>query len=597
MEEDKKVNKMNSGMPDMDTVFECVIPYVEDPKDRDAISLVCRRWYELDATTRRHITIALCYTTTPARLRRRFRNLESLKLKGKPRAAMFNLIPEDWGGYVTPWVEEIAASFNSLKSIHFRRMIVRDSDLEVLAKTRGKNLLVLKLDKCCGFSTDGLLHVSRSCRQLRTLFLEESSIFEKDGDWLHELALYNTVLETLNFYMTDLIKVNVEDLELIARNCRSLCSVKINDCELLDLVNFFQIATALEEFCGGSFNHLPEKYSAVAFPRSICRLGLSYMEQDHMWIIFPFAAMLKKLDLLYALLNTEDHCLLIQRCPNLEILETRNVIGDRGLEVLARSCKKLKRLRIERGADEQGMEDEEGLVSQRGLIALAQGCLELEYIAIYVSDITNESLECIGANLRNLCDFRLVLLDREEKIADLPLDNGVRALLMGCDKLRRFGLYLRQGGLTDTGLGYVGQYSLNVRWMLLGCVGETDEGLIAFSRGCPNLRKLEMRGCSFSEYALAAAVMQLTSLRYLWVQGYRASKDGRDILRMVRPFWNIELIPPRLVSDTDQLGNPIVIEHPAHILAYYSLAGQRTDFPETVRPLDTESLLSVQSCT
>lgn len=597
MEEDKKVNKMNCGMPDMDTVFECVIPYVEDPKDRDAVSLVCRRWYDLDATTRRHITIALCYTTTPARLRRRFGNLESLKLKGKPRAAMFNLIPEDWGGYVTPWVEEIASSFNSLRSIHFRRMIVRDSDLEVLARARGRNLLVLKLDKCCGFSTDGLLHISRSCRQLRTFFLEESSILENDGDWLHELALYNTVLETLNFYMTDLIRVNVEDLELIARNCRSLVSVKINDCELLDLVNFFQVATALEEFCGGSFNHPPEKYSAVAFPRSVCRLGLSYMEQDHMWIMFPFAALLKKLDLLYALLNTEDHCLLIQRCPNLEILETRNVIGDRGLEVLARSCKKLNRLRIERGADEQGMEDEEGLVSQRGLIALAEGCLELEYIAIYVSDITNASLECIGANLRNLCDFRLVLLDREEKIADLPLDNGVRALLMGCDKLRRFALYLRQGGLTDTGLRYVGQYSVNVRWMLLGCVGETDEGIIAFSRGCPNLRKLEMRGCSFSEYALAAAVMQLTSLRYLWVQGYRASKDGRDILRMVRPFWNIELIPPRLVSDTDQLGNEIVVEHPAHVLAYYSLAGQRTDFPETVRPLDTESLLSARSCT
>jgi len=25
---------------------------------------------------------------------------------------------------------------------------------------------------------------------------------EKDGEWLHELALNNTVLETLNFYMT-----------------------------------------------------------------------------------------------------------------------------------------------------------------------------------------------------------------------------------------------------------------------------------------------------------------------------------------------------------------------------------------------------------
>ncbi|KAB2078647.1 hypothetical protein ES319_A06G177900v1 [Gossypium barbadense] len=65
------------------------------------------RWYELDAVTRKHISILLCSTTSPDRLLRRFRHLESLKLKGKPRAAMFNLIPEDWGGHVTPWVKEI----------------------------------------------------------------------------------------------------------------------------------------------------------------------------------------------------------------------------------------------------------------------------------------------------------------------------------------------------------------------------------------------------------------------------------------------------------------------------------------------------------
>ncbi|CAB4273709.1 unnamed protein product [Prunus armeniaca] len=52
--------------------------------------------------------------------------------------------------------------------------------------------------------------------------------------------------------------------------------------------------------------------------------------------------------------------------------QTRNVIGDKGLEVLARSCKRLRRLRIERGAYEQGMEDEEGVVSLSCLI------LELE---------------------------------------------------------------------------------------------------------------------------------------------------------------------------------------------------------------------------
>ena len=181
--------------------------------------------------------------------------------------------------------------------------------------------------------------------------------------------------------------------------------------------------------------------------------------------------------------------------------------------MLARCCRRLKRLRIERGDDDQGMEDEEGVVSQRGLIALSHGCPELEYLAVYVSDITNASLEHIGTHLKNLCDFRLVLLDREEKITDLPLDNGVRALLRGCDKLRRFALYLRPGGLTDVGLGYIGQYSPNVRWMLLGYVGETDAGLLEFSKGCPSLQKLEMRGCSFfSEYALLILCLQSHSL-------------------------------------------------------------------------------------
>ncbi|KAL6580339.1 Coronatine-insensitive protein 1 [Orobanche minor] len=587
-----------------DTVWECVIPYVQDPRDRDAVSLVCKNWYKIDAITRKHVTMALCYTATPQRLSERFPQLESLKLKGKPRAAMFNLIPEDWGGYVTPWLEEIVRSFRRMKVLHFRRMIVKDTDLELLATSAGMVLEVLRLDKCSGFSTDGLLHIGRFCRNLRSLFLEESSITENDGQWFHELASNSTVLESLNFYMTELMQVSSGDLELIARRCPSLTSMKISDCDISDLIVFFKAAASLEEFGGGSFSDPPgqggegvsngqlERYGGFVFPPRLCRLALTYMGNTDMPILYPVASRLKKLDLLYALLDTEGHCLLLPRCPNLEILETRNVIGDRGVEVLAQFCKRMKRLRIERGADEQDIEDVEGVVTQRGLISLAQGCLELEYIAVYVSDITNESLECMGTHSKNLCDFRLVLLDREEKITDLPLDNGVRSLLMGCHKLRRFALYLRPGGLTDVGLSYIGQYSPNVKWMLLGYVGESDEGLLKFSTGCPSLQKLEVRGCCFSERALALAALQLTSLRYLWVQGYRASADGRDILTMVRPYWNIELIPARQVYVQDQEGEQIVVEHPAHILAYYSLAGQRTDFPDTVMPLDLNQLLT-----
>ncbi|KAK1364973.1 Coronatine-insensitive protein 1 [Heracleum sosnowskyi] len=550
--------------PMSDTVFECVIPYITDPKDRASVSLVCKKWYDLDALTRKHITIAFCYTSTPAQLLRRFSHIESIKLKGKPRAAMFNLIPEDWGGYVRPWVVGFSRSFVALNSLHFRRMIVLDEDLELIGKSRGRTLQVLRLDKCSGFSTDGLLHITSSCRNLRTLYLEESSIIENGGEWLHELALHNKVLETLNFYMTELAEVSCHDLELIAKNCSSLVSVKISDGEILDLAGFFEAASALEEFGGGSFNNQPEMYKYVPIPPRICLLGLTYLGKHELPHVFPIASRIKKVDLLYALLDTEDHCLLIERCPNLEILETRNVIGDRGLGVLANFCKKMRRLRIERGADEQEMEDVEGVVSQTGLISLAEGCRELEYLAVYVTDITNGSLECMGRHLKNLRDFRLVLLEQQDNIADLPLDYGVQALLRG-------------------------QHSQNVRWMLLGYVGESDAGLLALSKGCPKLQRLEMRGCYFSESALATAVLQLPSLRYLWVQGYRRSQTNSGLLAMARPFWNIELIPARRDIHADALGEAVETEQPSHILAYYSLAGQRTDFPDSVIPLNPVS--------
>lgn len=158
-------------------------------------------------------------------------------------------------------------------------------------------------------------------RQLRTLLLEDSTIVEKDGQWLHELARNNRVLESLNFYMTDLGKVSVKDLELIAKNCSSLVSVKVSDFEVFDLVDFFRAATALKEFSGASFKAERENYCDIQFPPRLCSLGLLYMERNEMPILFPFATSLRKLDLLFTFLDTEDLCVSIQRCPNLEILE------------------------------------------------------------------------------------------------------------------------------------------------------------------------------------------------------------------------------------------------------------------------------------
>ncbi|BAD81943.1 COI1 [Oryza sativa Japonica Group] len=570
-----------------DEALHLVMGHVEDPRDREAASRVCRRWHRIDALTRKHVTVAFCYAARPARLRERFPRLESLSLKGKPRAAMYGLIPDDWGAYAAPWIDELAAPLECLKALHLRRMTVTDADIAALVRARGHMLQELKLDKCIGFSTDALRLVARSCRSLRTLFLEECHITDKGGEWLHELAVNNSVLVTLNFYMTEL-KVAPADLELLAKNCKSLISLKMSECDLSDLISFFQTANALQDFAGGAFYEVGEltKYEKVKFPPRLCFLGLTYMGTNEMPVIFPFSMKLKKLDLQYTFLTTEDHCQIIAKCPNLLILEVRNVIGDRGLEVVGDTCKKLRRLRIERGDDDPGLQEEQGGVSQLGLTAVAVGCRELEYIAAYVSDITNGALESIGTFCKNLYDFRLVLLDRERQVTDLPLDNGVCALLRNCTKLRRFALYLRPGGLSDDGLSYIGQYSGNIQYMLLGNVGESDHGLIRFAVGCTNLQKLELRSCCFSERALSLAVLQMPSLRYIWVQGYRASQTGLDLLLMARPFWNIEFTPPSPESFNHMTedGEPCVDSH-AQVLAYYSLAGRRSDCPQWVIPL------------
>ncbi|XP_074290671.1 coronatine-insensitive protein 1-like [Silene latifolia] len=569
----------NNNTKMSDDIIEFVLPHLQDPADKASISLVCHRWYELDRLIRGHITVALLYATTGEQLYNRFPYIESLKLKGKPRADAYALLPENWGGYLQPWTPSLVR-FPKLKKLHLLRTIVTDTDLETLISAKGEFLVSLKLDQCSGFSTDGLLIIARTCRNLVTLVLEGSYILNPNGEWLRDLALNNNrVLETLCFYATSIEDINVTYLELLAKNC-PLKSVKIGDTDLIRLVNFFRTTPSLQEFCGGLFSN-DENYTNFSFPVLIQSLSIMYMERVHLPMVVPVSHSLLQLDLLYASLDSEGHCELLSRCRNLEILKTTTVIGDQGLEVLALSCTRLKKLRIEHeGVNEENVEGP-GL-SQRGLKAIAEGCRKLEYLAIFMTNVTNEALERVGENLSNLNDFRLVLVDGE-MCEDLPLDNGIRAVLQGCRNITRFAVKLRHGGLTDTGLGYIGQFGENIKSMLLGKVGETDAGLLQLSNGCPKLQKLEIRPCIFTEQALAIAATRFVSLKSLWVQGYLSSNRGtEDFLRMARPYWNIEHVPGEAYEiDGITEGQPVM----STIYAYYSLAGQRTDHPSTVVPL------------
>lgn len=488
-----------------------------------------------------------CYSVSPSALSKRFPNIEKFKIKGKPRAVEFNLLVDDWGGYASAWVEEIVRAYPRLHTLHFRRMDVSDDDLKILAQGCGSALQVLKLDKCSGFSTLGLQHIARSCRSLKTLYLEESDIEDEGHEWLLDLGRNVPGLERLNLASTGIEEGDVNDvLVVLMQNCKSLNSLKVGE---MTLENFKEImkysTTPLLELGNGCYSM-----------RNGVREELTF---DAAFI--PWVSRLKVLDLKFMNLNAAGHCQLLACCPLLEELEARIEILDEGLEVVGKTCKYLKRIRI----DDQ---DSPGFITHRGLTAIAKGCRELEFLVMYMRDVTNSSLEAVGRYSENLNDFRIVLLKTLAHPEDLPLDKGVCSLLQGCPKLTRFSVYLRPGGLSDIGLSYIGKYGGRLKWILLGCSGESDQGLLDLAYGCQNLRRLELRGCPFSDAALAQGMMNMAKMKYLWVQGIGATEMLGRYLVGSHPCLHVEWMPSE-----------------QQLLAYYSLASHRTDTPPTVEIL------------
>jgi coronatine-insensitive protein 1 len=405
---------------------------------------------------------------------------------------------------------------------------------------------------------------------LKVLSLEESDVIDEGGEWLHALAQHNSVLESLDFAVLGLDSVSVEDLALLAGRCKSLVSLKVSDIDMSELDGVWSKVPFLKELGTGSCNDLGDEKKGMAvsinLPQHLTSLsGLWAMLDVGLQMVKPVAANLKKLDLKFTLLSSRGHCELLSHCFALEDLQVLNVLGDEGLKVLGKTCKELRRLRVE--------DDDAGYISHSGVVAIAQGCAKLRYLALYVCDITNAALAMVGQGCLHLTDCRIVLGERVKNFADLPLDDGVKLLLKGCVNLTRFCLYLRQGALTDQGLAHIGEYGRNLKWLLLGTTGESDMGLASLAYGCQQLERLEVRDCPFGEAGFATAVVAISSLKYLWVQGHhRISETGVQLLALSRPFLHIEVYP-------DAQGQP------GQLLAYYALTEPRTDGPPGMKVL------------
>ncbi|PWA72205.1 hypothetical protein CTI12_AA273070 [Artemisia annua] len=504
----RKLEKTNVG----EQVLDLVIPYIRNVEDRNPVSSVSHKFYEIDGITRKRLTVHAPFYPNPASLSKRFPFIESLMLKGFPDYC----VKGDYGIRITPWIKQLALEFRCLKELHICGLVVHDEELETLARTRGKDLRSLKIKRCKGFSTDGLMHVSKYCNQLRTLCLRHCYKIEvKDETWLHQLALNSTVLERLHVRNTDIS--DVENLTLLAKNCsNSLISLKIGECYLSKLGDAFRYAVRLEHFGG----YCDEENELVGlFPPNMRSLSIKYLPVTPYSIVLPFLNHIRKLKLAVEL-EPQCQCLLFKRCPNLEVLYTQNACGNKGLQVIGQFCKKLRKLTY----------TGDGVVTQEGLIALAKGCTNLERLRVNLHVISNEAIKFVGTHLNNLRKFRLTAVS-QKGITDIPLDDAIRAILMGCRKLERLDITLWHGRLTDVGFEYIGKYGANLRFLSLTSIGISNAGLMKLSEGCPRLRKLILKDCPFGKQAVASIVFNIPSLRYVWVKDGDRYSTGLVLIR------------------------------------------------------------------
>ncbi|PSR86024.1 Protein TRANSPORT INHIBITOR RESPONSE like [Actinidia chinensis var. chinensis] len=144
-------------------VLEYVFSFINYNKDRNAVSLVCKSWFEIERWCRRRIFVGNCYAVSPRIVIRRFPELRSVELKGKPHFADYNLVPEGWGGHVYPWIAAMTRAYPCLEEIRLKRMVVTDETLELVARSF-RNFKVLVMASCEGFTTDGLAAIAANCK-------------------------------------------------------------------------------------------------------------------------------------------------------------------------------------------------------------------------------------------------------------------------------------------------------------------------------------------------------------------------------------------------------------------------------------------------
>ncbi|KAJ0430037.1 putative F-box domain, leucine-rich repeat domain superfamily, transport inhibitor response 1 [Helianthus annuus] len=521
-----------------DEVLERVLALIDSHKDRSSVSLVCKDWYNAERWSRRHVFIGNCYSVSPEIVAARFPRIRSVTLKGKPRFSDFNLVPEDWGADVQPWLSAFSTAYPFLEELRLKRMAVSDESLEFLA-TKFHGFKALSLLSCDGFSTDGLKAIATHCKKLTELDIQENGIDDLGGHWLSCFPESLTSLEILNFASLN-SEVSFDALEKLVARCKSLRVLKVNRNISLD-----QLQKLL--------SHCPQ----------LTELGTGTFMQE--LISGPVAD--------YATLRSDELANLLSHCKTLRRLWLLDTVGDKGLEAVGSCCPLLEELRVF-PADPFDQEILLG-VTESGFVSVSRGCPKLRYVLYFCRQMTNAAVATIARNCPDFTHFRLCIMNpgQPDYLTKEPMDEAFGAIVKTCTKLQRLAI---SGLLTDRTFEYIGKYAKNLETLSVAFAGSSDLGMEYVLQGCQKLRKLEIRDCPFGNAALLSGLTKYESMRSLWMSACNVTMNACRVLAKERPRLNVEVMRDEEGGDDSQ----------AHkVYVYRTVAGPRRDAPPFVLTL------------
>ncbi|CAA0828555.1 Protein TRANSPORT INHIBITOR RESPONSE 1 [Striga hermonthica] len=565
-------------------VLEHVFLFLSSDKDRNAVSLVCKSWYDIERWCRRRIFVGNCYAVSPDIVIRRFPEVRAVEMKGKPHFADFNLVPEGWGGYVQPWIKAMSAAYPLLEEIRLKRMVVTDEGLELIARSF-KNFKVLVLSSCEGFTTDGLASIAANCRNLRELDLRDCDVEEISGHWLSHFPDNCTSLVSLNISCLD-SEVNFAALERLVARCPNLRTLRLSRSVPLEkLPNLLQRAPQLVELGTGAYSAeiQSEVFSSLTEAFSSCKQlkGLSGfwdVVPAYLPAMYSVCSGITSLNLSFAAVQSPELIKLICQCRHLRRLWVLDYIEDSGLEALSVSCKDLQELRVF-PSDPFGAEPNVFLTEQ-GLVSVSQGCPKLQSVLYFCRQMSNAALITIAQNRPNLICFRLCIIDPQapDYLTLDPLDAGFGAIVESCKELKRLSM---SGLLTDRVFEHIGTHAKKLEMLSIAFAGESDSGLHHVLSGCESLRKLEIRDCPFGDGALLANATKLETMRSLWMSSCSVSYGACKLLGHKMPRLNVEVIDERGPPNTRPESCPV-----EKLYLYRTVAGRRMDMPSFVWTMD-----------